>query len=98
MATNEPMSGQEYHDITFALDKNLRSMGLFLRINPRTSYRYAYEEGMEIPGPIADLLRLLQAGVVTFEQIEKLRAAAVRKSERSAAPRPTKKKAVSKKK
>lgn len=72
------MTGKEYYDITFGLGKNLRSMGMFLRIGQRTSYRYAYDESVKIPGPTADLLRLLKANKVTFEQIEKVRPASVK--------------------
>lgn len=81
------MTNEEYVELTFELGKNLRSMGIFLRIGQRTSYRYAHE-GVKIPGPTADLLRLLKANKVTFDQIEKVRPPAVK----TARKKPTAKK------
>lgn len=67
------MTGEEYVEIVFALGENLQSVGRRLRLSQRSTYRYAYDPAVKIPGPTADILRLLKAGVITFEQIEKVR-------------------------
>lgn len=79
------MTNEEYCEIVFALGKNLQSMGKFLRLGQRTTYRYAYDPTAKIPSPTADLLRLLKAGRITFEQIEKVRPAVAKPAKKKAA-------------
>lgn len=86
------MEGEEYVKIAIGLGLNIRSLGKFLRIGERTSYRYAY--GAIIPPPTADLLRALNSGKITMPELESLRF----KNEKPAPKKAAKKKRPAKKK
>lgn len=72
MANRKFMTGPQYIEAVETSGFNLRSFGIFMRLGANTSYRYAYKHS-RIPGPTADLLRLLAAGKITTKEIEAIR-------------------------